>query len=151
LITTIYAIVHKTKRLAYVGMTVRPIKARYQQHLRDAAAGRSHKSLAEALRHEPDGFDLIECESSETASEARWMKVFVDDGYTLLNDTGGNAKAAKKRTRGPDVSVAKFVSTPEHLARYHSWLRELMDSRTWVPKPEDVVHDTFRNPSLKSL
>jgi len=44
------------------------------------------KTLYERMRHEPDQWVIVECEYSETASEAAWLEAFRDDGYAILND-----------------------------------------------------------------
>lgn len=94
----IYAVLHKTKKLAYVGRTYQTIEERWAQHLRDASNPHYEKRLAEALRHEPDEFEIVLCEQSETASEHEWMQHFQEEGYELLNATGGNRKPPKKAT-----------------------------------------------------
>lgn len=96
----VYAVVHKTKPIAYIGRTYRTLEERFAEHLADADKGLSHKSLAEALRFERDAFEIIECEHSETASEAAWMQRFHDDGYELLNDRPGD-KAPPRLNDGP--------------------------------------------------
>lgn len=55
------------------------------------------------------------------------MQKFVDDGYALLNSTGGNRKAPKKREK----STLPSVTTPTKLSPapgYHEWLAERMNA-----------------------
>lgn len=61
--------------------------------------GASSKTLYERMMHEPNQWVIVECEYSETATEAAWLEAFRNDGYTILNDTGCNARKPK-RSRG---------------------------------------------------
>jgi len=93
----IYAVVHRTKKLAYVGRTSRRFEERWKEHLADAANPLYSKKLAEYLRYEGDEFEFLECEESETASEHEWEQRFQADGYELLNVGGTNRGAPKQR------------------------------------------------------
>lgn len=124
----IYAIVHRTRKEAYLGRTSQALEARWNQHLRDAANPFYEKRLSEALRHEPLDFDIIECEHSDTASEADWMQRFADDGYELLNTAGGNKKPpAARRTDLPSVADDHTPVSPEEHAKRETWLRHAID------------------------
>lgn len=126
---TIYVIVHKTKKTAYVGRTSRTTEQRFAQHLADAANPFYEKRLSEALRHDRDGFEVIECERSETASEAEWMQRFIDDGYELLNERAGDRGVQKRRDTEREREVrqaleGRLIKSPD----YDAWLRETMDA-----------------------
>jgi hypothetical protein len=123
---TVYAVIHKEKKLAYIGRTNRSMLMRWKEHRVAAREGDSSLPVYEAMRHDPDGFEIINCETSKTASEAKWMQTFIDDGYTLLNATGGNTKPLPKRTRKPSVAAEKIVFTEEHHERMRAWLDETM-------------------------
>ena len=93
---SIYAVLHNTRKQAYIGKTSSTVQQRWAQHLASAAAGED-KLLFEELRHAPNEWDIIECETSSTASEQHWITVFRAEGYSLLNVAAGNRKPAKKR------------------------------------------------------
>lgn len=93
----VYAIVHLHRKEVYVGRTYRTLVERWAEHLNAAANSSSSKTLSEALRHEPHAWEILECEYSETASEAEWIEKFRADGYFILNDTGGNRAKPKAR------------------------------------------------------
>jgi len=100
----IYAIVHQSRKQAYVGRTFMTLEARWQRHLLAAARG-EEKLLFEELRHAPQEWDILECEHSETASEAEWIAKFEADGYSMLNEVGGNRKAPKRRDTAHEAEV----------------------------------------------
>lgn len=116
----VYAIVHKTDKRAYIGRTYRGLNERWAEHLRAAADGRTHKTLSEALRHEPDGWDILECEYSETASEAEWLERFRADGYELLNDTGANRAKPKQRDTSKEREWRELNANAERALDGHS-------------------------------
>lgn len=93
----IYAIVNLNANEVYVGRTYRTLVERWLEHLKAAADSNSSKTLYERLRHAPDAFEILECEYSETASEAEWVEKFKREGYTILNDTGANRTKPKAR------------------------------------------------------
>jgi len=95
----IYAVVNEERKEAYVGRTCRPLAERWYEHRRDANDPRKRKRLYEAMRHDPTGFEILECECSETASEAQWLAVFKGDGYLILNDAAPNHAASKPRDK----------------------------------------------------
>lgn len=95
----IYAIVHATKKLVYVGRTYRSLNQRWIEHLEGAADLSNPKLLYEAMRFEPDAFEILECECSSTAIEEHWVQVFQDEGYTLLNEKGANRYQPRRRNK----------------------------------------------------
>lgn len=105
----IYAVIHQTRKEAYIGRTHQALADRWAQHLRCAAAG-VDKRLYEAIRFEPLAFDIMLCEESPTASEAKWTAIFEDEGYALLNQIGGNAKAPKPRDVQQERQTATLLS-----------------------------------------
>lgn len=125
----IYAIIHSTKPMAYIGRTSRSLNERWAEHLSSAAVG-TDKLLYEEMRHAPHEWEIVECELSETASEAEWMQKFTDDGFTLLNQTGGNRVQPKRRTvaklaQQKAITAQAPVQYPEgHSAKV---FKEMMD------------------------
>lgn len=123
----IYAVCHATRRQAYVGRTYETLQERWQKHLLAAARG-EEKALFEELRHAPNEWDIIECEFSPTASEAEWCQRFLDDGYTLLNEVGGNRKAPKRRDVKQEAETKKLLAgpalppTPEQQATFRAFM-----------------------------
>lgn len=97
---TVYAIVNYKTRQAYVGRTLpHRLQTRWSEHLLDAANPLYVKDLAEALRHDPTGFEFEHCETSETASEREWFDAFKADGFTMLNKGATNRVAPKRVDR----------------------------------------------------
>lgn len=92
----IYAIQNAQTKTAYIGRTYRALMDRWSEHLEAAAKG-ADKTLYEYMRMDPDGFQIVELEYSETATEAEWLDAYTQDGWTILNDTGANSKQPKKR------------------------------------------------------
>jgi hypothetical protein len=123
----IYAVVHATRKQAYIGRTYETLQDRWQKHLLAAARGED-KLLFEELRHAPNEWDILECEFSETASEDEWCQRFLDDGYTLLNETGGNRKPPKRRDTEKEAELKKVLAgnaqLPSELEK--STFREIM-------------------------
>lgn len=95
----IYAIQNSKTKVAYVGRTHRSLVDRWVEHLNTAASPSSRKLLSEALRHDPLGFEIIELEASETCTEAAWLDAYVQDGWTMLNETGANKVQPKRRDK----------------------------------------------------
>jgi len=94
---TIYAIASLRAMEAYVGLTSRPVGERWSQHIWGAWKGKAESKLAEAIRHAPEDFEFLVLEQSETASEAHWMQQLKSEGWTLLNETGGNRRKPRQR------------------------------------------------------
>ena len=107
-IETVYAVLHQTRKSAYIGKTCLTIGERFAQHLRSAAAGED-KPLFEELRHAPQEWDIIECETSDTASEQHWIAQFKNDDYTLLNVAAGNTKPAKARDTAKEKAAQEAL------------------------------------------
>jgi|GEM_PF-5822640 len=94
---TIYCIANQTAMEAYVGRTYQLVGERWTQHIWGAWKGKAESKLAEAIRHAPEDFEFLVLEQSETASEAHWMQRLTSEGWTLLNETGGNRRKPRKR------------------------------------------------------
>lgn len=94
----IYAIVHLDRREAYIGRTDRTLKERFKEHLKIAASGDIRMLYAE-LRHAPQLWEILECEVGPYASEARWVQLFKDEGYNVLNLNRGTRSAPKVRIK----------------------------------------------------
>jgi hypothetical protein len=105
----VYAVIHDARKEAYIGRTFRSVEARWSEHQRSAQEGED-KLLYEAMRIEPTHFDVIECECSDSASEAEWMTRFEVEGYRLLNETGGNRYVAKTRDKDKERQTRALLA-----------------------------------------
>lgn len=94
---TIYCIANQKAMACYIGRTYQSVGERWEQHIWGAWKGKTESKLAEAIRHAPDDFEFLVLEQSTTASESVWMDQLKSEGWTLLNETGGNAKPPKRR------------------------------------------------------
>ncbi len=94
---TIYCIANQATMEAYVGRTYQSVGERWSQHIWGAWKGKAEGKLAEAIRHAPEDFEFLVLEQSQTASEAHWMSQLKSEGWTLLNETGGNRRKPKQR------------------------------------------------------
>ena len=97
MLDAVYAFTNKKLNLAYIGRSHQPDGARLKQHLADAANPLYQKQLAEAIRHDPDGFEFEVLEVSESAIEGDWYDAFLIDGWKLLNVARPNRKQPKAR------------------------------------------------------
>lgn len=138
---TIYCIANQGAMECYIGRTNRMVGERWSEHIWGAWKGKTESKLAEAIRHAPEDFEFLVLEQSETASEAHWMEQLKSEGWTLLNETGGNRRPPKKRdtakerewqaanarangalnAKGIEMPVA---ASPEHLAQAQKILAE---------------------------
>lgn len=98
---TIYLIANLNTMECYVGRTYQEVGQRWRQHI-DGMSKTAGSRLAEALRHAPEDFEFLVLEQSATASEARWMEQLKSEGWTLLNETGGNRKPPRKRDKAAE-------------------------------------------------
>ena len=95
----IYALIHHTEKLAYIGRTYQTVDDRIKQHLVEALNSSAVTKKLERLRHDLDSFSFIEL--TDGRSEHEWMEEYRSRGFELLNSTGGNRAAPKARSERP--------------------------------------------------
>lgn len=143
---TIYCIANQKTMECYCGRTYQAVGERWSQHIWGAWKGKAESKLAEAIRHAPEDFEFLVLEQSQTASEAHWMQQLKSEGWTLLNETGGNRRKPRQRDtakerawRDANAAANTALNAKEAGTAAESAYRPKATGPAWDETPEYVA------------